>query len=382
MVVGYISSNTVRGAINELPSVHPDLLIAVGSWERRCCSILDWPSLAFDDAVILKFASVPSDNPDKEKAKAHNIASLKRRLSEYRPASIIELPRSTEMSQIFHLVGAEIAKHAAARSRRLRICMDISSMPRALICYLLLACFKAKLVDEISCFFAISDHSESVELVSTQGLAGLATRAPYVEGNWELMSVPYGEGRITGGRSDNIVVSVGLDTYQILDVIERIEPARALFLMPKRDDGSRIDRVSERQLDIFMERFSSEFKGGRYQSMTVQPYDLGWLTKVASVMRSEMYKDDESSVLLYPFGPKVHSIGLALLALQNEDVAVIGRIPGAYFKRSVEPTGDAELISLTDLSSLTSRTIVTLENRRSRSSNRAVETSSPPTGSN
>jgi hypothetical protein len=354
MVIGYISSRGVRRAIKELSPAHFDLLLTVGSWERRCRSILDWSNCTFDNALILKFANVPSENPEKEKAKAHNVAALREHLSKDRAAIVLDLPRSTEMSQVFHRVGAEVAKYVAARSRRLRICIDVSSMPRALICYLLLSSFKTKVVDEISCFFAISDHSESVELVSSQGLAGLAMRAPYVEGNWELMSVPYGEGRITGGRNDNIIVSVGLDTYQILDVIERIEPATALFLMPRRDDGSSIDRVADRQLSIFRERFSAEFRATRYQSIPVQPYELGWLTKVSSIMKTQMSRE-ESSILLYPFGPKVHSIGISLLALQNDDIAVIGRIPAAYFERRVEPTGEAELISLTDLSSLTSR---------------------------
>jgi hypothetical protein len=354
-VVGYISVNWVRTRIGSFMPQHFDVLVTVGSWERRCHSILEWKGLSCDNAIILRFAGTPMDNPEKANSKARNIEILESGIPAHATSwKILDLPKSTAMAQSFHIVGEAIAQLASVKSRRLRICVDVSSMPRSLICFLILSSFKQMITDHVSCFFAISDHGESVELVATEGLAGLATRAPYVEGKWELMTVPYGEGRITGGRNDNIIVSVGLDTYQILDVIERIEPAGAIFLFPKRADGSRIDNVADRQLSILKDRFGSEFQRSRYQAVSVQPYELDWIQDVSQLM-NKRFSNRDSSILLYPFGPKVHSIGLSLLALQRDDIAVIGRTPASYFKRSVEPTGDAQLVSLTDLSSLTSR---------------------------
>lgn len=354
-VIGYIATDAAQRQISRLPQMHFDVLIMVVSWERRCHSILNWGGLSCDRALILKFAGTPMADSEKEALKTVNgetiISGVSRHAREHR---IVELPKSTSMAQAFHVVGTAIRDLALENSRRLRLCVDISSMPRSMICYLLLSSFKQSLTDAISCFFAISDHGESVELVATERISGLAASAPYVEGRWELMSVPYGEGRITGGRNDNIVVSVGLDTYQILDVIERTEPANSIFLIPRRADGSRIDDVAGRQVAILTERFRSEFESSRYQFANVKPYELEWVPRIAGLMRDK-FSGRESSLLLYPFGPKIHSIGLSLLALQRDDIAVIGRTPTSYFKRSVEPTGMAQLVSLIDLSSLTSR---------------------------
>jgi|GEM_PF-5851452 len=354
-VIGYISTHATRGQISRLPPMDFDAVITVVSWESRCHSILTWEGLSSDYAFILRFASTPTSDPEKWVLKAKNGEVLINGISRVAKQHVVlELPKSTAMSQGFHLISAQIGRLAKKLNRRVRVCIDLSSMPRSMICFLLLCCFKESVVDFVTCFFAISDHSESVDLVATERVTGLATSAPYVEGRWELMSVPYGEGRITGGRNDNIIVSVGLDTYQILDVIERIEPANALFLIPMRLDGSRIDEVAKRQLTILTERFGSEFRRRAYQTRSVAPYDLDWIPEIAEFMKSR-FSDRESSILLYPFGPKVHSVGLSLLALQRDDIAVIGRTPTSYFKRSVEPTGEAEVISLTDLSSLTSR---------------------------
>jgi hypothetical protein len=211
-------------------------------------------------------------------------------------------------------------------------------------------CFKEQVADSVTLFFAISDHSESVDLIH-HGSA--AAKAPLVEGKWDLMSVPYGEGRIGGDRMDHMVLSLGFDTYQILDVIERVEPSSAIFLTPNRGDGSKIDEVANQQLALLRQRFSYEFDTGHFEAMLVPPYGLDWVPELSGKVRA-MGKDG-GALLLYPFGPKVHSIGLSLLALQREDAAVIGRIPTSYFHRSVDATGHAFVSTLTDLSSPTSR---------------------------
>ena len=354
-VVGFLATNETRGKVTAMAADHFDLVIVAGSWEQRCRNILDWQSLSADDGLLFQFAGTPGDDPVKTSDKRKNIQALLERLGP-RIAGLtpLLLPRSTQMGAIFPEVGDAMMRAAILRGRRLKILVDISSMPRSLISYILLSSFKRKIADRLSFFFSISDHTESVKMIAQDGLAG---RAPYVEGKWDLMSVPYGEGRITGGRFDNIVVSVGLDTFQIMDVIERIEPQSAILLVPQRGDEQQFDVVATKQVEALQRRFKHEFDSGRYIANKVPPYDLSWLPSLSRSLKGRIQTRD-NSILFYPFGPKIHSVGLSLLALQRDDIAVIGRTPAAYFKRRIDATGEAVIVSMTDLSSITSRGVV------------------------
>jgi hypothetical protein len=231
-----------------------------------------------------------------------------------------------------------------------RLCIDISTMPRSLIAFMLLMGFRTKLVDEITLFFAVSDHNETLKLIAGEGDS---SRSPHVEGNWSLMSIPYGEGIVKGSRYDQIVVSVGLDTYQIIDVIDRIEPWASIFLTPHRGDGLDMDKFAEERFGKILTRYSSEFDSGRFQRLSVHPYELSWISRLSALMKLVFIRED-ASTLFYPFGPKIHSVGLSLLALQDEHIAVIGRTPTSYFQRPVEATQFGHIIELVDLSSTTS----------------------------
>lgn len=350
--VGYIRASEFSDRISALPNRTFDLFLCVGSWEQRCLAMLSWSKLSADQSLILRFRSRRNDA-----AKDANIRTLQTNLGARSQCSVLHLPSTTQVLAAFDIVGEALVSHSKKVGRKLRLCIDISTMPRSMISYILLMGFKTKLIDEISLCLAISDHLETLKLIAGDGDN---SRSPLVEGSWNLMSIPYGEGIVRGSRYDHIVVSVGLDTYQIIDVLDRREPWASIFLTPHRGDDSAMDKLAEERFSKIMMRYSGEFKSGRFRRLSVFPYELSWMNELSVLMR-DLFVREDASTLFYPFGPKIHSVALSLLALQDEQIAVIGRTPSSYFQRAVDATDYAHVIDLVDLSSTTS-----LRHRRSR----------------
>jgi hypothetical protein len=343
--VGYVRAKQFSGRVGALPARKFDLLFCVGSWEQRCLAISKWHNLSTDRTIILRFKSRSNDA-----AKDANIRILENEFRNRSECSVLHLPSTTQISRAFDVVGETMRAVSQRLQRKLRLCIDISTMPRSLIAFILLMGLRTKLIDEATLYFAVSDHTETLKLIAGEGDN---SRSPHVEGNWNLMSIPYGEGIVKGSRYDQIVVSVGLDTYQIIDVVDRIEPWASIFLTPHRGDGSSMDNLAEERFAKIMTRYSSEFNSGRFKQLSVYPYELSWTSQLSALMKETFIRED-ASTLFYPFGPKIHSVGLSLLALQDEHIAVIGRTPSSYFQRTVEATDFACVIDLIDLSSTTS----------------------------
>jgi hypothetical protein len=343
--VGYVRANEFSDRIVALPIRKFDLLFCVGSWEQRSLAIAKWHNLSADRTVIFRFKSRNDDA-----AKDANIKKLEDEFRDRSDCCILHLPSTTQISRAFDTVGETMRAARQRLGRKLRLCVDISTMPRSLIAFILLMGFRNKLIDEATLYFAVSDHTETLKLIAGKGDS---SRSPHVEGNWNLMSIPYGEGVVKGSRYDQIVVSVGLDTYQIIDVVDRIEPWASIFLTPHRGDGSSMDNLAGDRFAKIMTRYSSEFNSGRFQQLSVYPYQLSWINELSALMKKTFVRKD-ASTLFYPFGPKIHSVGLSLLALQDDHIAVIGRTPSSYFQRTVEATDFACIIDLIDLSSTTS----------------------------
>lgn len=345
LTFGYVRASQLSGRIVQFPERHFDLLLTVGSWEVRSLAIGHWSRISAEKALILRFKSRRDDA-----AKDRNIKVLTEMLGSQLECSVLHLPATTEMSGAFDIVGRELSLVKGLLGRKLRVCVDISTMPRSLIAFLLLMGFRSKVLDEVTFFCSESEHKETLKLI-----AGSAdgSRSPHVEGSWNLMSIPYGEGVVKGSRHDQIVISVGLDTYQLIDVVDRIEPEAAIFLTPFRGDESEMDALAEDRFQTIVARYSSEFETQRFSRLSVQPYRLDWLGDLSALMKSTFVYPD-ASTLFYPFGPKVHSIAMSLLALQDERIAVIGRTPSSYYQRAVEATDYGHLIDLVDLSSMSS----------------------------
>jgi hypothetical protein len=343
--VGYIRADEFSDRTSNLPNRHFDLLLCVGSWENRCLALKSWRGLTSDRSMILRFASRRDDT-----IKDKNIKDLDKELRARSECQLVHLSSTTQISKAFDALGEEMTRFAKRIGRKLRLCVDISTMPRSLISYILLMGFRTKIIDQATLFYAISDHTETLKLVAG---TGDSSRSPHVEGNWNLISIPYGEGIVKSSRYDQIVVSVGLDTYQIIDVLDKREPWASIFLMPHRGDESSMDKLAEERFDKIRTRYASEFKSGRFRELVVRPYELSWTNGLSSLMKETFVRED-ASTLFYPFGPKIHSVGLSLLALQDEQVAIIGRTPSSYFQRSVDATEFAHIIDLVDLSSTTS----------------------------
>src|ERR1700694_149397 len=141
--VGYLRANEISGCTSELPARRFDLLFCVGSWEHRSLAISGWKELSADRTIVLRFKSRRDD-----RVKDAHIQMLKASLEDRTDFSILHLPSATEMPKAFDVIRGALSTTSQILGRKVRVCIDISTMPRSLIAFMLLMGFRTKLVDE------------------------------------------------------------------------------------------------------------------------------------------------------------------------------------------------------------------------------------------
>jgi hypothetical protein len=342
--IGYIDVVQHRSTSAQLKPVHFDLLICMASWEQRCREVTNWIGLTSERVVVLCFDGSNYQDNDKQA----NLLALKAfgdKISD--DCQILDLPQSLSMIDAFGSIEETLHSIAGKLGRPLRICVDISSMPRSLITFVALASFVRKHCFEVTIYFAVSAHRIVVDQINIETKDA---KAPFAEGKWKTIAIPYGEGRLATSRDNAIFVSLGLDTFQIFDFVEEVDPSVAYFFIPQRGDNSAIDSAAMKRFELFEERFENAFKIGKFHKQVVSSLDINWFSEFGKV--GELKDGLARGNLMCPFGPKVHAVGMALVALKDESVSLVGRIPNSYLHYPVDPTGEVYLAVLTDLSSI------------------------------
>lgn len=174
------------------------------------------------------------------------------------------------------------------------VVLDISTMPKRFFCLLLKR-------------FLITPFPRNLVITYTQPNSYPPEDTRLAEDIMPCSNLP-GFSSPTEDGSDTMVISVGLEEFNLLSLRE-VRPTQKLkILMSFPPDGS----LSRRQWRV-IRRITEDDTSKKYDIEVVPTLDV---EQVYFTLR--YWEDDSSGLVLAPFGPKTHSLGMTLFACKYE----------------------------------------------------------------
>ncbi len=296
-----------------------DLVLITASWEQRTSAALPHLKDLDCEIGIIRFSSTDAAIKAKKDAfVAHAQSALKR-------TRLIEFPASNATEESFRAIAKLFEERFAQLRRPMRVLMDVSSIPKKYLLYVLGMGFKREFVASMTFLYAEARYEAlptSATPLSTNP-AGLIS-----DGEWTSVQVPFLEADNYAPSKRDVVVSLGAEIGVAIPTIERLEP-RKLTLIKVSDPMGRVPKAlvdkEKRYVDTLLQQ----------PGATLREHGLHDVLAVAQ----DVLKSCESTTTCLAIGSKPHALGLGLAALADDRIDVVCRTPSSYKGADALPTG-------------------------------------------
>lgn len=198
--------------------------------------------------------------------------------------------REESWSQVFNAV--------AEASPSLRILIDISSMPRAVLASLVEAVATPRPSRDVTFVYAPGDFEQSEKAAGRAEVLSAEPISPFFAGELRPTSIPVG-----------LVIGLGLEQYRALGVIELLEPAHTwIFTTYSGDERYReaAEAVHRRLLETF-------------DPGAVFEYDLRSIADTYASLESLTFSTGlRYRLIMAPSGPKVFTLACLLVGSSRD----------------------------------------------------------------
>ena len=305
-----------------------DIFLGAAGSDPRCCAVPEKYNISTQSLLLIYFKN-------RGKAKDHH----KKRWMEtakFQNVSIIEAS-STEFSDAFEVIRDSIIQiYNQIGAYRVRVGLDITSIPKAYVAYVVGLLFKIGIAHEVIAFYAISDYRPELQN-SARG-----QRYGRTDGEWEAVTIPYLEGNYEPSSSRLVVASVGFEGGRGRNFIAQFEPDKLITIFA--DPGfhpSYTKKVIEENNALL-----SIFDVTEPHILKVGAGDAPALCDIVDEKVSSQLSMDICYVCL---GPKPHCLGLIVSALNYEAPRVVCRIPERFDEKETRSSGRYQIYRLIDL---------------------------------
>jgi hypothetical protein len=210
--------------------------------------------------------------------------------------------------------------------RPLRVLVDISCLPRSYCAFLVGLGFGREIFGRLDCLYSEGVYRWDVSSED----AGSGPRSIISVGEWASLQIPYLEAQETIPASRDLLVQIGGEIGYSLPFVERYEPIRLGLIFLK--DGV-VPVLVNRNEDSAYRTLIAEPKVARAD------YGIGDVVGVTEHIHDFCRVEPDRVVTGLAIGSKAHALGMALAAIDTENLEVVCRIPTSYKFNDVAPTG-------------------------------------------
>lgn len=306
-----------------------DLVLAGVSWESRATKALEIAKLRHGKTVLIRFASSdPAIVARKDATEAE--------LRKMRPdAELLQLESSLSFQKNSALLERRLIETVMEVGRPLRVFIDISCIPRSYCAFLVGLGFGRELVGRLDCGY--SEGFYTWEAASADVASG--PRSIISLGEWSSLQIPYLEAQETIPAERDLLVQIGGEIGYSLPFVERYEPVRLGLMF--------IENGVERVL-------VNKNEESAYNTLIAEPkvarsdYAIEDVVGVTRHIHDFCALEPDRVVTGLAIGSKAHSLGMALAAVDIENLEVVCRIPTSYGSGDVAATGRVFYYSIED----------------------------------
>jgi hypothetical protein len=307
----------------ELTGVEPmtvnyDLIISAISWESRNVTSFERLGELSAPTIFFRFKS---SKPEIDLLKDINEEKLKALCPSN---TIILLDKSIDFDANSEVMDTALRDAFVRKKSPLRVLLDITCMPKSYMSFICGLGFTNDYFCRLDCTYAEGKYDFS---------ATAATSGPisiFSEGEWASQQIPYLEANDMFSAERDLLVIMGGEIGYSLPFIERYEPSRLGVIFIKGTYNPE-DFVGSEQT--------------AYADLTSEPtllradYPIEDMISVLQNAHDFCRGSDGKNIAGLAIGSKSQSLGLALAALDIENLEIICRIPSSYTNSEVLPTG-------------------------------------------
>ena len=315
---GWLKGSSERFGVGTVTKEHFDILICASSWDSRCVAVTNETGLTADHSLLVLFAS--RDHSGLRDAHDPKLEEFCRKHTStihiVKGSSAIVDGLWTQIHNILVSISSELG-------RRIKILIDISTLPRFLTGALLKMGLARSLCSKIKIFY-----SEGVYKGVPGDLQGVFTGE-----RWRFVPITGLEGHYYPDKSRFYLVSVGFEGNKTLRYVSRSEPDRVslLFSDPgfEPEYAARARHNNRELMDYY--HIPPE------QSAAAHAGDAIAAWKELTIRNFERFEQENVSYLCC--GTKPHSLALILRALVLPSAEVLYNVPDIHKVIDTESTG-------------------------------------------
>lgn len=314
-------------------AISVDIAIFTSGWESRSKFFVDRKLVKAKNSLILRYADDAIVEDFYDQVDLAPCGNYRR----------VELPSHFDMpGSVGRLV--ELIKEQTLAERPRSIFLDLTSMPKIMMQWIILELLRSKIMAELFLGYVPGFYD-------VDGAAG-----PFDQGVRSYMSIPHSLG--DGGSSvrRGCIAALGADERLISHYFESEAGFDRYHLLASEAELDRqmTDKV-ERQIFAVQARYGL----GDESVERSPPYSI--LNSLRGLERIIKGASNIDSWELFCTGPKPFAAAGCLLSLRHRNVRLIGRIPIEYRRSDVR---DAGLASITRIVDLTNPAVSRLDNLR------------------
>jgi hypothetical protein len=314
---------------------HFDLLVAVPSWDSRCVAIASCSDLTAEECILLLFPGVDPDG-HRQRNERDLVAFTK---DSCRRITRVDGP-SLSLDATWAALWNAIRGTSLSVGRPLRIALDLSTFPRFYALGTIAGCLKYGYAASISVLYSEGDYQARTNRRSEVE----APDFPFSSGEWDVIPIPFLEGRRAPGRKKYVLVSAGLEGQKTFRVLSREDPDRISLLFG--DPGSKPNYPA----------FAEEQNRALIETYNVPPTQIvrasagDAISVWKSLSQSSLERPDTENTFYLSCGTKAHALGMALRAVCLEFPCVLYNVPERHNFIPVKPAGRYWTYLIHDLS--------------------------------
>lgn len=312
-----------------------DLVLTTLSWERRAPhAFLSAPKMV-PEVTVVWFESTSKEIEERKTAQFELLRGSFDSIGEFR------LSKATEIEENFEAFRKFVEDRFSAAGRPLKVLIDISCLPKNYLLFLLGLGFVNDYFACFDCVYSAGNYDLVSEPDETADEAGRIHRALTSKGDWTSRQLPFFGGKDVFPKSRDLLVSMGGELGLAVPFVSKTEPSRlTLFFIEETAPSEERDMLESEKL-AFRELMTEP---------SAESLNIGLNDALAVAQNAQTVVDgsDADCVSMMVLGAKSHALAFGVVALANDCVEVISRVPFSYNNLDVTPTGEIYFYELED----------------------------------
>lgn len=319
---GILASACYSHNITDISFNSYDVVVVASSWDPRCLNLTNSHLRNFAYGILFLF-----DDKDEMGYRTKHDAALKSWMSRVSTNCSIIGGCSTDVSSSFSILFNMLTRISVEYERPISVLFDLSTCPRYISLSMLSKGFNLGILKRVDYFYGECLYPDPVG-----GILGGVEEVMFTSGEWKTLPLQHCLGQFSPSNKASFVVSIGFEGNKILRVLNIEDPDSVKVLMP--DPG-----FSQVYVNRVFEANSELIKEYQVDSHDIFRANAGDAIAAWQALDVNLHisPDNGYNHSYLCTGSKPHSLGMALSAMSNENVAVLYILPKEHNFVEVHP---------------------------------------------